>query len=122
MSPPPKEGSNKSRVKNQDVERALITWARNEKLQEVVITDDKLKEQACFFFSTFGNNTTQFDFPIENVRRVLQVDRPYASSSEDKFTLGRREESSKLKEHIFPAAPGPLASFADSIISSIEDS
>lgn len=60
MNPAPAEGSSsppkKSKTKFPDIERALINWARNEERKGVAITDDKLKKQALFFSSTFGNS------------------------------------------------------------------
>jgi Tc5 transposase DNA-binding domain len=60
MNTPPKEGSSsptkKSKAKFPDIERALINWARNEERKGEAISDDKLKKQALFFSSTFGNS------------------------------------------------------------------
>ena len=60
MNPAPKEGSSsptkKSKTKFPDIERALLNWARNEERKGAAITDDKLKKQALFFSSTFGDS------------------------------------------------------------------
>lgn len=60
MNAAPAEGSSsppkKLKTKFPDIERALINWARNEERKGVTITDEKLKKQALFFSSTFGNS------------------------------------------------------------------